>query len=198
MHNMTYCTCCCLLLLLLLLFFQAGNYTLTNTVPSGTNFSHWECYNTTSGTASPPVNGSSISLAPATSFTCVAVFIVLPPQPRLALLSNFLGTSNYTGTPANLNATGPAVCVEAPAARLGGNITITNPLDGLCNGNGNMPVSDTSHDAAVLNGGWNDLLPLCSAACAAITNPLQLVMAPQLPANVTAVHLAFLQFSSLL
>lgn len=129
---------------------QAGNYTLTNTVPTGTNFSHWECYNTTSGTASPAVNGSSLSLTPAKSFTCVAVFIVLPAQPRLALLSNYLGTANYTGTAANLNATGPAVCVEAPSSKLGGNNTITNPQDGLCNGNGNMQVCSHAAAAAAL------------------------------------------------
>jgi hypothetical protein len=134
--NVTTPVHCCLLHC----YIQAGNYTLTNTVPAGTNFSHWECYNTTSGTASPATNGSTISIAPATRFTCVAVFIVLPPLPRLALLSKYLGTSNYTGPAANLNATGPSVCVEAPSVSLGGNVTITNPLEGLCNVNGTMQV----------------------------------------------------------
>jgi hypothetical protein len=116
---------------------QAGTYTLNHSVPGGTSFSHWECYNTTSGIASPAINGSSISLAAATSFSCVAVFGVMP---RLALLSNYLGTSNYTGPASNLNATGPSTCVQAPSKQLEGSITNTNPLIGLCNGSGTMQV----------------------------------------------------------
>jgi hypothetical protein len=120
---------------------QPGNYNLTHTVPAGTTFSHWDCYNTTNGTASAPANGSSVTLHPATSFTCVAVFTVLPAHAKLALLSTYLGVTSYTGVAANLTAIGPAVCIQAPSKQLGGNVTVTNPLEGLCNGNGTMLVS---------------------------------------------------------
>jgi hypothetical protein len=117
---------------------QAGNYTLSNTVPAGATISHWECYNITSGTPGAPLNTTSISLALGTSWTCVAVF-VLQPHPRLALLSRYVG-GNCTGPTANLTAAGPSNCTEAPSTAVGSSTNITAPGNGLCNTNGTVLV----------------------------------------------------------
>lgn len=123
---------CCALLL------QPGSYLLANTVPAGTAFSHWECYNVTSGVATAPVNSTNVTLAVATSWTCIATFTMLP-QPKLALLSRFVG-ANYTGPTGNLTATGPSNCTEAPSTAVGGTTNVTAPGAGLCNTNGTMLV----------------------------------------------------------
>jgi hypothetical protein len=117
---------------------QPGTYQLTNTVPAPTSFSHWECYNTTSGVATTPINSTNITLAVGTSWTCVATFVMLP-QPKLALLSRYVG-ANYTGPTANLTATGPSNCTEAPSTALGGAANVTAPGAGLCNSNGTLLV----------------------------------------------------------
>lgn len=124
---------------------QTGTYTLGQTPPAGVTFSHWECYNVTNGTASAPVNGSSITLPLANTFTCVAVYVVtiVPPNPRLALLSQYPTAYPATGPTANLTATGPgganASCTEAPSQKLSGSINVTAPGDGFCFGNGTVP-----------------------------------------------------------
>jgi hypothetical protein len=124
---------------------QAGTYTLGQTPPAGVSFSHWECYNVTNGTAGNPVNGSTVTLALANSFSCVAVYIVtiVPPNPKLALLSQYPAAYPLNSPTANLTATGPgganASCVEAPSQRLIGVINATAPGDGLCFGNGTVP-----------------------------------------------------------
>jgi hypothetical protein len=118
---------------------QVGTYTLSNTVPAPTAFSHWECYNITSGSAVGPVNATNITLAVANSWTCIATFVMLP-QPKLALLSRFVG-ANYTGPTANLTATGPSNCTEAPSTAVSGTTNVTAPGSGLCNSNGTMLVS---------------------------------------------------------
>lgn len=115
--------------------FTEGIYNLTQTAPLGATFDHWECWNTSTGSAIGPLNGSTVSLTRNTSFTCVAVYNVLAP-PRLALLSSFPAAVNYTGPTANLTATGPnnSSCIVAPSQRLGGNITISSPGAGSCSG----------------------------------------------------------------
>jgi hypothetical protein len=61
------------------------------------------------------------------------------PQPKLALLSRCVGANN-TGETANLTATGPSSCTEAPSTAVGGAVNLATPDSGLCNGNGTVLV----------------------------------------------------------
>jgi hypothetical protein len=60
-------------------------------------------------------------------------------QPRLALLSNYVGGA-LTGATANLTATGPSTCSQAPSQRINATVTVANPGPGLCGGNGTVTV----------------------------------------------------------
>jgi hypothetical protein len=117
---------------------QTGTYILGQTSPVGTAFSHWECYNVTNGTASQPMNGSSITVPLASSLTCVAVYTVMNvlPNPKLALLSQYPAAYPATGATANLTAAGTgavtASCVEAPSQRSYGFMNVTAPGAGFC------------------------------------------------------------------
>lgn len=64
------------------------------------------------------------------SYSCVAVYTLVIPVPRLALLSDY--PLSYTGATSNLTAVGPSTCVQAPSQRLGNGTTVVFPGSGTC------------------------------------------------------------------
>jgi hypothetical protein len=64
-----------------------GTYTLTQTLPVGLEFSHWECYDVTSGKPVRPTNTSSVSLTDGEKATCVAVYL-MAQNPRYGAYNN--------------------------------------------------------------------------------------------------------------
>jgi hypothetical protein len=119
-----------------------GTYNLTQVPVPGTLFDRWECYNVTNGTAGTPVNGSSISLALNVSMTCVAVYSLVPTQPRLALLSDF--PPQYNGPSGNLTAISTGeTCQRFPSPRINAtaNVTVMYPNGGGCGSNATFGTS---------------------------------------------------------
>jgi hypothetical protein len=119
-----------------------GTYNLTQVPAPGTIFSRWDCYNVTNGAAGAPINGSSITLGLNMSMTCVAVYTLVPTQPRLALLSDF--PPQYNGPTGNLTAISTGeTCQKFPSPRINAtaNVTVIYPNGGGCGSNATFGTS---------------------------------------------------------
>ncbi|WIA38755.1 hypothetical protein OEZ86_002048 [Tetradesmus obliquus] len=124
---------------------EPGNYQLNQSAALGTIFQRWECFDITSGFVQGGTPGNNVVLTGAMSMTCVAVYSLpapAPKLPKLALISQF--PAGYNGPGANLTATitpgGQTTCIKLLSPQLNKNgTTLTAPGEGLCNTNGTMP-----------------------------------------------------------
>ncbi|KAF6262366.1 hypothetical protein COO60DRAFT_1636040 [Scenedesmus sp. NREL 46B-D3] len=122
----------------------AGNYTLTQVAPPGTEFDGWDCYEI-SDDAPAPVNvpgGTRVALNSGDVVTCVAVYVLggnPAPLPKLGLISTL--PPAYTGPAPSLTAVGVLVdCVKSPSPVLGTDgVSIVSPGPGLCGVDGSVP-----------------------------------------------------------